>query len=151
MTLDTTISAMRFCAAVALRQPASVREARSFARTALETWNLAALTEPVELCVSELVTNAVAHGAGNVFGLSLTFTDQLIIDVFDKGYSGPRVVSASELDEGGRGMWLVEHCATEWGCETLHEGWKRTWCLFEVPGPPTNAPSPARHVCRAGP
>jgi anti-sigma regulatory factor (Ser/Thr protein kinase) len=151
MTLDTTISAMRFYAAVALRHPTSVRQARAFARAALDTWNLAALTDPVELCVSELATNAVAHGCGNLFGLSLTLTDRLIIEVFDKGSSGPQVARADELDEGGRGLLLVEHCAAEWGWEWLHGTWKRTWCLFEVPVSPANALSPARQACRAGP
>jgi len=111
--------------------PGAVPCARLHARHVLWEWGLSALDEPVELAVSELVTNAIqacaglaretsGHG-GEVRGVPsvwLWLTSdgrQLIVEVGD-GSPQPPVQAATEEDaEGGRGLLLVETVSRRWG------------------------------------
>jgi len=52
------------------------------------------------------------------------------VEVFDPDLRLPRIRTASETDEGGRGLYLVEQLATRWGSRPTPEG-KAVW--FEVP------------------
>jgi PAS domain S-box-containing protein len=59
------------------------------------------------------------------------------VEVFDADMRLPRIRSAAETDEGGRGLYLVDQLATRWGSRPTKDG-KAVW--FEVPV------SPARDV-----
>jgi hypothetical protein len=52
------------------------------------------------------------------------------VEVFDADLRLPRIRSAAETDEGGRGLYLVEQLATRWGSRPTPEG-KAVW--FEMP------------------
>jgi serine phosphatase RsbU (regulator of sigma subunit) len=52
------------------------------------------------------------------------------VEVFDPDLRLPRIRTAAETDEGGRGLYLVEQLATRWGSRPTAEG-KAVW--FEVP------------------
>jgi serine phosphatase RsbU (regulator of sigma subunit) len=52
------------------------------------------------------------------------------VEVFDPDLRLPRIRTAAETDEGGRGLYLVEQLATRWGSRPTPEG-KAVW--FEVP------------------
>jgi hypothetical protein len=52
------------------------------------------------------------------------------VEVFDTDLRLPRIRTATETDEGGRGLYLVEQLATRWGSRPTPEG-KAVW--FEVP------------------
>ena len=52
------------------------------------------------------------------------------VEVFDPDLRLPRIRTAGETDEGGRGLYLVEQLATRWGSRPTPEG-KAVW--FEVP------------------
>jgi len=52
------------------------------------------------------------------------------VEVFDADLRLPRIRSAGENDEGGRGLYLVDQLATRWGSRPTHDG-KAVW--FEVP------------------
>jgi PAS domain S-box-containing protein len=52
------------------------------------------------------------------------------VEVFDPDLRLPRLRSAAETDEGGRGLYLVEQLATRWGSRPTPEG-KAVW--FEIP------------------
>jgi len=52
------------------------------------------------------------------------------VEVFDADLRLPRIRSAGETDEGGRGLYLVDQLATRWGSRPTKEG-KAVW--FEVP------------------
>jgi serine phosphatase RsbU (regulator of sigma subunit) len=52
------------------------------------------------------------------------------VEVFDPDLRLPRIRSARDTDEGGRGLYLVEQLATRWGSRPTAEG-KAVW--FEVP------------------
>jgi serine phosphatase RsbU (regulator of sigma subunit) len=51
-------------------------------------------------------------------------------EIFDPDLRLPRIRSARDTDEGGRGLYLVEQLATRWGSRPTAEG-KAVW--FEVP------------------
>ncbi|MCO6010590.1 SpoIIE family protein phosphatase [Actinoallomurus purpureus] len=110
-------------------EPAVVRETRRLARQALETWGLDALAPTTELLVSELVTNAVVHGAGDV-GLRLIRANSLLCEVADDGYDLPHLCRAEATDENGRGLQLVSAFAERWGTQRTPTG-KVVW--FELP------------------
>jgi PAS domain S-box-containing protein len=105
--------------------PARVRHARELARAALATWGLSELSETVELLVSELVTNALCHGAGDI-GLRLIRTGSLLCEVRDDGYELPTLRSADVTAEDGRGLQLVTALAERWGTQRTATG-KVVW------------------------
>ncbi len=51
-------------------------------------------------------------------------------EVFDPDLRLPRIRSAGENDEGGRGLYLVDQLATRWGSRPTQDG-KAVW--FEIP------------------
>ena len=76
------------------------------------------------------------------------------VEVFDTDMRLPRIRSAAETDEGGRGLYLVDQLATRWGSRPTKDG-KAVW--FEVAiGPagrqflPDRCRAPAGQ-CLAGP
>jgi PAS domain S-box-containing protein len=52
------------------------------------------------------------------------------VEVFDSDLRLPRIRSAGETDEGGRGLYLVDQLATRWGARPTTDG-KAVW--FELP------------------
>ncbi len=50
--------------------------------------------------------------------------------MFDPDLRLPRIRSAGETDEGGRGLYLVDQIATRWGSRPTRDG-KAVW--FEIP------------------
>ena len=52
------------------------------------------------------------------------------VEVFDPDLRLPRIRSAGETDEGGRGLYLVNQLATRWGSRPTRDG-KAVW--FEMP------------------
>jgi anti-sigma regulatory factor (Ser/Thr protein kinase) len=52
------------------------------------------------------------------------------VEVFDADMRLPRIRSAGENDEGGRGLYLVDQLASRWGSRPTRDG-KAVW--FEVP------------------
>jgi PAS domain S-box-containing protein len=56
------------------------------------------------------------------------------VEVFDTDLRLPRIRSADETDEGGRGLYLVDQIASRWGSRPTRNG-KVVW--FEMPITPT--------------
>jgi hypothetical protein len=52
------------------------------------------------------------------------------VEVFDTDLRLPRIRSADETDEGGRGLYLVDQIASRWGSRPTKNG-KAVW--FEMP------------------
>ena len=81
------------------------------------------------LLTSELVTNAVVHGATTV-GLSATlFNSRLRVEASDRSSKAPVVRLAGTGDTDGRGLVVVASLATDWGVEMRATG-KSVW--FEL-------------------
>ncbi|MFI8961046.1 SpoIIE family protein phosphatase [Streptomyces sp. NPDC053493] len=113
------------------REPRSVGRARELARAQLTTWELEPLVDTVELLVSELVTNALRYGEGEI-RLRLLRDRTLVCEVWDAGLVQPRRRRAKDTDEGGRGLQLVGLLSAAWGSRRTPRG-KTVW--FELPLP----------------
>jgi PAS domain S-box-containing protein len=121
--------------------PIRVSQARRLASQTFEKWDL----DPDQadlacLLVSEVVTNVVLHAApgsrhqakaGGEFTLRLRRGASAVwVEVFDRDLRLPRIRTAGEHDEGGRGLYLVDQLATRWGSRPTQDG-KAVW--FEIP------------------
>ena len=95
-------------------EPRSVARARELAREQLAAWQLDALGDTAELLVSELVTNALRYGEGDI-RLRLMLDRTLVCEVWDAGQVQPRSRRAHDTDEGGRGLQLVDLLSSGWG------------------------------------
>jgi anti-sigma regulatory factor (Ser/Thr protein kinase) len=74
------------------------------------------------LITSELVTNAVLHGAGQIQLSVACEGDLLEVDVTDGGSSAVRFRDATDpLAESGRGLEVVNALADRWGVRSLQE------------------------------
>ncbi|MBA2944302.1 SpoIIE family protein phosphatase [Streptomyces sp. PSKA28] len=113
------------------REPRSVGRAREYARAQLLSWDLEPLIDTTELLVSELVTNALRYGEGEI-RLRLLLDRTLVCEVWDAGLVQPRRRRARVTDEGGRGLQLVGLLSASWGSRRTHRG-KTVW--FELPLP----------------
>jgi len=72
-----------------------------------------------------------AAGAPKDFAMRLRRGSAAVwVEVFDPDMRLPRIRSAEESDEGGRGLYLVEQLATRWGSRPTRNG-KAVW--FEMP------------------
>lgn len=111
------------------RQPESVTESRhriaKFFRGRLRRPALAR----VELLVSEIVTNAIRHGDGDLVLVVTTFDDRVRVDVHD---SGPGFVPVARRpppgESSGWGLYLVAGLADSWGVAAG----SRTQVWFEI-------------------
>ncbi|MFF4345648.1 SpoIIE family protein phosphatase [Kitasatospora sp. NPDC001540] len=109
-------------------EPTSVAKAREAACGWLLERGLDELVDTSELLVSELVTNALRHGRGEI-RLRLLRDKTMVCEVWDDGYAQPRQRRAQETDEGGRGLQLVSLLAERWGSRRTPKG-KIVW--FEL-------------------
>ncbi|MEU4036992.1 SpoIIE family protein phosphatase [Streptomyces collinus] len=114
------------------REPRSVGRAREYARTQLVGWGLEPLVDTTELLVSELVTNALRYGEGEI-RLRLLLDRTLVCEVWDSGLVQPRRRRARDTDEGGRGLQLVGLLSAAWGSRRTPRG-KTVWFELPLPG-----------------
>ncbi|WP_435884616.1 SpoIIE family protein phosphatase [Streptomyces toxytricini] len=117
------------------RDARSVGRARELARAKLPAWGLEGLLDTTELLVSELVTNALRYGEGDI-RLRLLLDRTLVCEVWDANLVQPRRRRARDTDEGGRGLQLVGLLSAGWGTRRTHRG-KTVW--FELPLPGASA------------
>ncbi|MFF0556886.1 SpoIIE family protein phosphatase [Streptomyces sp. NPDC004266] len=113
------------------REPRSVGRARELARAQLAAWDLEPLVDTVELLVSELVTNALRYGEGEI-RLRLLRDRTLVCEVWDSGLVQPRRRRARDTDEGGRGLQLVGLLSASWGSRRTPRG-KTVWFELALP------------------
>jgi len=125
--------------------PASVALARRFVRITAAMWRLSADTvSDVELCMSELVSNAITHTVSPRVHCRLwSARGVLFLEVDDEGpcrlprptpATGPAAGPAVEEDEHGRGMVLVESFTAAWGSVPRPEYHGKTvWAALLLP------------------
>jgi hypothetical protein len=104
--------------------PESVSEARRHVRHVLKA-QPRELVDVAELLTSELVTNAVRHGATG-FELRIDVDKNIRVEVRDEGVGRPSVVSAGPQDPSGRGLSIVEALSIAWGVIPTGDG-KTVW------------------------
>jgi anti-sigma regulatory factor (Ser/Thr protein kinase) len=89
--------------------------------------------DATELMISEVVTNALLHGAGDgTFGMNAG-TASVRVEVGDAGPRRPSRTAAGDGSEGDRGMIIVDALASSWGVADNPPG-KIVW--LEVPAQP---------------
>ncbi|MFF7312340.1 SpoIIE family protein phosphatase [Streptomyces sp. NPDC008137] len=101
--------------------PALVGEVRADAMRRLTEWGLEETAFAAELILSELITNAIRHGAGPI-RVRLLYVHTLICEVSDASNTAPHLRRAASTDEGGRGLFLVAQLSQSWGTRYLPEG-----------------------------
>jgi sigma-B regulation protein RsbU (phosphoserine phosphatase) len=127
------------------RSPASARAAVQEALTAA---GLEVMLDDALLLVSELVTNAVVH-AGTEIELQINIgPGQARIEVIDHGPGLPvRQGAPHDTREDGRGLFLLDALAQEWG--TRHfPGGKSVWFVLGVTDRIVPRPVPLRRIGR---
>jgi len=120
--------------------PESVKAAREFTAETLRCWQLDELMDEGVMIASELVTNAVRHGAcaggpasGKV-GLSWQRHVGRVICVVTDGSTMPPVLMAADMDaESGRGLHVVDALAAGWGWTMVGGAEKAVWAILALP------------------
>jgi anti-sigma regulatory factor (Ser/Thr protein kinase) len=119
-------------------QPAACPAARRHLAWILGEWRLAGLTDTAQLLACELLSNAVSASADCVAGPGpIQFRvgrdgASLTIEVGDPSPEPPVARRAGSLDEGGRGLHLVEALSTAWGFCRPPSGGKVVWCQIAL-------------------
>ncbi|MFF5304775.1 ATP-binding protein [Streptomyces sp. NPDC013161] len=108
-----------------------VRGTRRITESHLRLWNVPEpLAENLVLAVSELVTNAIAHGDGDI-ELKVRYANENVrVEVTDGSSTPARIALAKDDDTSGRGLLIVATLAWNWG---VSDGGRTTWCDFRIP------------------
>ncbi|MFH9395821.1 ATP-binding protein [Streptomyces sp. NPDC017413] len=120
------------------RRRTSVGASRDFVVHVLREWQLTDLIDDIELCASELTTNALLHGVppGREFTVRLDLTDDLVrLEVRDSGGGRPEIQHQDETHCSGRGLFLVGELAADFGVDH-HVVGKTVWAAFKRPATP---------------
>jgi anti-sigma regulatory factor (Ser/Thr protein kinase) len=120
-------------------RPEAAGQARRFAHSCLVDWHLDAMTDDIDLVVSELVTNALLHARteGRPAGPApirlevLLNLDSLVCRVTDSSAALPAQEAVGESAENGRGLFLVDVLSTQWGWFSGPVG-KVVWASFDL-------------------
>jgi anti-sigma regulatory factor (Ser/Thr protein kinase) len=114
-------------------EPANVPEARRLACAVAEAYLDEAQFGSFQLAVTEVFSNAVRHGGhtGEPIRLAITPKDgYMCVQVTDAGAGLVPKPGALEVeDDGGFGLFIVEHLTRRWGV-TRENGRTRVW--FEL-------------------
>ena len=105
-------------------------QARRFVTEALERWDCGSALDTVQLLVSELVTNAIVHAGSRPNVAVLLMPKAIRVEVADQAAVQPAPRDATDDDESGRGLFLLDELSSAWGVDSS-EGGKTVW--FEVP------------------
>lgn len=107
----------------------SARHIRRIVRRRLDEWQVAALTDAVELAVTELVANVVRHVPDRRCSvLVLRRATGVRVEVTDGSERLPAMPREQDLEaEGGRGLLLVEAVVDRWGVRREPGGGKTVW------------------------
>ncbi len=118
--------------------PGAVPCARLHARQVIWEWGLTALTDSVEILVSELVTNAV-HATRSLEQVSpvrlwlMSDRARVLILVWDANPRPPVRLDTDNEAESGRGLLLVEAISDQWGSFATQEtGGKAVWVVVAL-------------------
>ncbi|QMU75100.1 ATP-binding protein [Streptacidiphilus sp. PB12-B1b] len=134
----------------------TARAAREFVRTALTNWGLGRLCDDVQLCVSELVGNAVHHSIPDSRTRPLSsdctvvltlraWPGWLFVDVADEDSSPPTLpigdtfgpdfaqdLPEALLPDHGRGLHIVHSLTDYLWWVPRDEGGKSVFCRFDL-------------------
>jgi hypothetical protein len=134
----------RFAIRALRPEMASPGLARDFTKQTLDAWDLRGMANDASVIVSELVTNAVRHGvrgapdephgpAPDPIELILLWpAGPLFCVVTDPGTHPPVLAEPDPDAEEGRGLYVVQALASEWGWGMISPSRKAVWA--SLPG-----------------
>jgi anti-sigma regulatory factor (Ser/Thr protein kinase) len=105
--------------------PASVEQARAFVRATIA--DLAVDNVCVVLMVDELAANAVIHARSSFTVRVVADVSTVRVEVEDDSPELPMLSTPDPLAAGGRGMLIVDRCATAWGVKRHPDDGKTVW------------------------
>ncbi|MEW1686265.1 ATP-binding protein [Streptomyces sp. NPDC091265] len=126
----------------------SARHLRRILRLYLTGWRLEGVADAAEIALTELIANVVRHVPGRrcqTFIFRLPGGEGVRVEVADGCPALPVVGEGGLLDEGGRGLLLVDAVTDKWGVEERRDGGGKTvWfeCLAAGPLTPPVRPAP---------
>jgi anti-sigma regulatory factor (Ser/Thr protein kinase) len=112
--------------------PSASADARHAVRDFCVSGSLAGVADDAELLTSEVVTNAVRHATSLITVLVVQRDAALVVSVNDDGDSDVHLApgTPSTSEENGRGVFLVDTIASDWGVSRHADG-KAVW--FRLP------------------
>ena len=113
-------------------EAAAPRLARHWAHPVLASWGLDGSMADAVVAVSELMTNAIVHGAGDVELSLVRFAGRVRIEVRDHGTGEVTAGRPSSDAPGGRGVHIIGQMARAWGVEPCADGGKTVWAEFDL-------------------
>ena len=113
------------------REAESVADARSWLSSFLRDQHVGqAASSDAVLVISELVTNALRHGLGEIVArTALTDGGVLYLSVTDSGEELPELQPVDPSRIGGVGLHIVERLSSEWGISPFPGG-KTVWATM---------------------
>jgi anti-sigma regulatory factor (Ser/Thr protein kinase) len=112
---------------------AAAAQARAEIEETLRAWRVPLDPEIPVLLTSELVANAVTHGAGKHVILAVSYgCDELRVDVHDASGDLPVLADVPPEAESGRGLLLVTSLSSEWGFYRTPAG-KAVYFVLKLP------------------
>lgn len=109
-------------------EPASAARAREFVRSLLRRSRHQSLEDAALLCVTELVANVSIHTRSQQ--CVITVVDQprdLVIEVADEASEPPVLQTERTGSEHGRGLFIVDALAGDWGVRQKPDDGKSVW------------------------
>ena len=107
------------------RQPDEAERARHEVATAC-TGLARDVVATAQLLASELFTNALDHGAGDITLQVTRLPGEVRVEVSDRGTDRPQVRTVKLQDVRGRGLMILEALAVRWGVDPLRDGEGKT-------------------------
>ncbi|ADI10703.1 AbaA-like regulatory protein [Streptomyces bingchenggensis BCW-1] len=116
-----------------LSEATSAIRARRLVQAACTAWGLPDLAVPAALIASELVANSVMHSGSRCLRVTVSRPGPrwVRVAVTDKSRVLPTPRAASDDEEDGRGLAIVEAVSDRWGADRLPWG-KRVWGELRV-------------------
>jgi anti-sigma regulatory factor (Ser/Thr protein kinase) len=113
------------------REAESVAHARAWLATFLTDQHVAASASgDAVLIISELVTNALRHGLGEIVARSaMSDGGVLYLSVTDSGQELPELLPVDPLRVGGVGLHIVDRLSSQWGISPFPGG-KTVWATM---------------------
>lgn len=91
-----------------------------------------------QLMTSELVSNALAYGEGEIRLRAWIDEDRLRVEIIDQGGGFERELRRDDFEQvGGWGLGIVDDLSSRWG---VHEGSSHVWFELERSGPRLGEP-----------
>ena len=131
--MSSSVSASTQSVVTDLRpEPQSAPLARAAVRDVLRGSRIEAIMDAAELCVSELVTNAVLH-AGTSMRLEIRYGASILrLSVHDESPNVPVLARHTQTASTGRGLAMVAAVADAWGIDQHNGNGKTVWCELTV-------------------